>query len=338
MSVDLGHSSPPTTPSRYPKRKRPAVIYAEPQDDEGLDLELNSDDDNDERFGSRKKARKAPPKIKNAVPREKIFPFMSLPPELRNKIYELTLTDPNGIHIRSVKGWYRPQASHCSPQNCLPSPGYARFSNQQWLRPDGSKSGPTPSGVPIDYKPTLVPALLVASKSINAEAASMFWGQPFYVADMTAMHTFLVRMRPASMALMRNITIISWCASRTHKTMNLPTFSLLRGALNLERLNIFDTIVHHPYRISRGPDGDADRAKQVARKVWRDCFPWLEVMFDAGGVEALEKIFKLAEDNYKPSDQHFAPQTTSSRWTEARRTNCEQIMFEEIKRLIENHF
>ncbi|OIW31431.1 hypothetical protein CONLIGDRAFT_631375 [Coniochaeta ligniaria NRRL 30616] len=334
MSVDLGHSSPPTTPSRYPKRKRPAVLYAEPQDDEGLNLDMDSDADNDEQFGARKKARKAPPKQK-AVPRQKIFPFMSLPPELRNKIYELALIDPNGVHIRSVKGWYRPQVGHCSPQHCLPSPGYARFSSYQWLRPDGAKTGPTPSGVPVDYKPSLVPALLATCKTINAEAAPMFWGQPFYVADMTAMHAFLVRMSPVSMALMREVTIITWSASRTHKVMNMPTFGLLRGVVNLQRLTIFDTITNVSYRISRGPDGDAERAKQVARKVWRDCFPWLEVMLDTGGIEAVGKVFKLAEDNFKVNDQNYS-QPPSHRWTEERRIKSEHVMLEEIKRLMES--
>lgn len=57
MSDDLKLSLPASTPSRYPKRKRPVVTYAEPQDDEGLGLEPDSDADNDEQPGSRKKVR-----------------------------------------------------------------------------------------------------------------------------------------------------------------------------------------------------------------------------------------------------------------------------------------
>jgi hypothetical protein len=49
-------SQAPSTPARYPKRKRVTVVYAEPSDDEGLDLDVLSDTDNDEpEFGSSKK-------------------------------------------------------------------------------------------------------------------------------------------------------------------------------------------------------------------------------------------------------------------------------------------
>ena len=37
----------------------------------------------------------------------KTFPFLRLPPELRNRIYELALTDPHEVHIASTKGSYR---------------------------------------------------------------------------------------------------------------------------------------------------------------------------------------------------------------------------------------
>lgn len=43
-------------PARYPKRKRAAVVYAEPSDEEGSDLGAPTETDEDEEdFGSKKK-------------------------------------------------------------------------------------------------------------------------------------------------------------------------------------------------------------------------------------------------------------------------------------------
>lgn len=260
----------------------------------------------------------------------------SLPPELRNKIYELALIDPNGIHIRTVKGWFRPRVRHCAPQMCLPVPGHARLANQQWLRPDGNVSAPTASGVPVDYKPALVPALLATSKAISAEVASMFWGQPFYFADSTALHTFLISLRPSSKALLRDITLLSWGASRSHKFMNCPAFGQLRGALNLERFSILDYVYNHSYRTSRGPEGDPERARQAARKLWMDCHPWLEAMIESRGIEALKKVFKIDKINYKPWPTSI-PVAPLSPWTEQRSTASERVMFEEFERMNEVH-
>jgi len=47
MSVDLGNGSPPTMPRRYPTRKRKAILYTEPNDDDGLNLDQVSDPDVD---------------------------------------------------------------------------------------------------------------------------------------------------------------------------------------------------------------------------------------------------------------------------------------------------
>jgi hypothetical protein len=209
----------------------------------------------------------------------------------------------------------------------------ARFFHHRWLQPN-------PDFV-VSYKPVLVPALLATSKAINAEAAPMFWGQPFYISDLVAMHTFLHRITPASLALMREVTIISW--PRTQKHLSMAIFNLLRAATNLEHLTVYDQIIKQlPYRIPSNTNGDSDRAKHVAKKLYRDIYPWLEAMVQTRGIEHLEKVLKLHEDNFQPDYNHYvlhnpiaSNQNRINDWTEERRKACEHTLFEEIKRIME---
>lgn len=217
---------------------------------------------------------------------------------------------------------------HSTADNCLYGNNNGRFFHHRWLPPD--------AGFVLGYKPVLVPTLLATSKAINAEAAPMFWGQPFYVADLATMHTFLYRLGPASLALMREVTIISW--PQGQKNLSGPVFNLLRGATSLERLAVYDVIIkRHPYRIPRGIGGDQDRARHVAKKLYRELFPWLETMIKAGGIEHVEKVLQLHEDNLK-ADFHLGfpnPTPGGAQWTQERRKQCEQAMFREILRIME---
>ncbi|KAK1027070.1 hypothetical protein LTR33_017533, partial [Friedmanniomyces endolithicus] len=107
------------------KRKRAQVSYLDDGDeelDEMLDVDVNTvhaadDDDSDVymSFGSHKNPRaikrrkvakkaKAPAKPKKT---QKPFPFTLLPPELRDYIYELALTDEAGVTLISKTKNYR---------------------------------------------------------------------------------------------------------------------------------------------------------------------------------------------------------------------------------------
>lgn len=201
----------------------------------------------------------------------------------------------------------------------------SRFFHQRWL-----KTGPSLQG---SYRPVLVPALLATSKIINAEAAAMFWGQPFYVSDLVAMHTFLYRISRASLALMRDVTIISWPQTQRH--MSMPVFNLLRRATNLESLTLYDPVVKRlPFRIPGSASGDSDRAKHAAKKLYRDLFPWLEAMVEAGGIEHLEKVLHLHEDNFQ-GDFYSGYNHHINGWTQERTKHCEQVMFQEFARIME---
>lgn len=213
----------------------------------------------------------------------------------------------------------------------MPSPGHTILTAKDWLSRRHGDTSTTPEQ--HDYKPCLIPNLLAVSKHIYGEAAQMMYSQPFYFSDSSAMCTFFGRMRPKTMAMMQEITIISWQASRTHKFMNMPAMALLRGAVNLKQLHIFDTFVHGAYRIPSTPDGDGERSRHVAKKVYKDCYLWLQAVVSAGGIEALKKVLVLNEENFRHSHWTWSGPAQGT-FTKERLRNCENIMFEKLLRFI----
>lgn len=76
---------------RYSKRKRTAVTYCSMDDLDMSEAELDFDT-----VPTKKKKKRNAPAITKRLPRRKIFPFLELPPELRNTIYGYALTDDEG--------------------------------------------------------------------------------------------------------------------------------------------------------------------------------------------------------------------------------------------------
>ena len=114
---------PSTALSALPtKRKRAQIYYAEP-DLDPIDSAYESGDESalvgveDEfsnggiAYGSRKKPTKPKKRAKVTVPRskkpQKPFPFLALPAELRDYIYELALTDEGGLALTSKNKGFR---------------------------------------------------------------------------------------------------------------------------------------------------------------------------------------------------------------------------------------
>jgi hypothetical protein len=176
-----------------------------------------------------------------------------------------------------------------------------------------------------------VPNLLATSKAIYSEAAALFWGQHFYFADLTTMHNFLYRVRPETMTMIREATLIAW--QRNHKSMSMPVSHLLGAATNLERFTIFDHVYTCSYRSQKGPAGDADRSRVVGKKLYRDFYPFIDVVIKSRGIEQLQKVFRLSDSNF------LYPNYWNQReepLTEDRRKTCEDAMFQEIARIWEH--
>ena len=189
--------------------------------------------------------------------KRKIFPFTSLPAELKNQIYALALTDKNGIFLISKTKRYRRTVQRSAPTWKPP------------IRLTGDQVDPTP---PPEIPPSaLVPNILFLNRAIFAETQPVLYaGNTFALEDTTAMHAFLAIIGPKNRATLTDLTIKGWGYTKAHKALNHPAFTLLAGAVNLTRLHLDCQIAWG------GP-------RRVAKQLYRDTFHWLETVGTAKG-------------------------------------------------------
>lgn len=240
-------------------------------------------------------------------------------PELRNQIYELALTDPSGIHLRSsISKIRRGVVIRCTPADCRqPRRSYRRLSR----------------------KYVLSLALLSTCKAVYAEAAPIFYSQPFIFVDNYVLHGFLMNSSPTTASLLRDISIKHWSTDPEHRSINLPAFQLLRDAVNLRRLKIDcriswtstdPTVVY-----LQAQPRQSKIAACVARHIYRDCYPWLEAMEQRkGGKGAWRAVLDVLVDNIRPSNSSRSLNDRLPSWTERNREETEVMLRDEIQELL----
>ena len=215
------------------------------------------------------------------LPKRKIFPFMSLPAELRNQIYALALTDAKIIHLVSQTKRYRRTVRRSVPSRI--DPRTQRRSHHYQISP--SQLRDTSAEITL---PTLVPNVLVLNKAIYAETQPILYaGNTFAVEDTMAMHVFLAIIGPKNRATVTDLTIRGWGQTKAHKSLNHPAFTMLASAMNLTRLQL-------DCHIWGGP-------KRVARQLYWDGFHW----FEAVGVT--KGKFDAALDMLEVSERYMGP-------------------------------
>jgi hypothetical protein len=158
------------------------------------------------------------------LPEPKIFPFNSLPAEVRELIYVLALTDPNFIFLVTK---YR-------DNDCVVRRDPSRSSRtyRGWNRSDNLQSATNPVS-------TLVPNLLALSHQNFNEAQPILYGKnAFAVENSFALHAFLANIRPRNVAILKDMAFKGWGTSKLHSALNYPAFTLLASAVNLKRLHI----------------------------------------------------------------------------------------------------
>ncbi|CAG8958775.1 hypothetical protein HYFRA_00011725 [Hymenoscyphus fraxineus] len=254
--------------TRYSKRNRTQVCYTEQvSDDDVLDEE--------EAFEPQSKRRKTSQHKKSKpLPKHKAFPFMDLPAELRNKIYDLALIgsqDPSEpIFVTSKTKSRRRVAARTTDHTCLPQ--FKQQYSWRYFYPNRSESKSNNASEETKF----APKLLAVSKTIHAEAAAILYSRPMVVADNNALLVFLAQIGRRHSALLRDITIVNWCHSRSFKNINHSAMVLLALTTDLERLNIEGLT---GYLFPRRSSLICRRFEiHVARDVYRDCYPWLEAV------------------------------------------------------------
>ena len=280
---------------RYPKRKRNAVKYAEFDEDsvptdteepeflavvkvsQGMQLVTYPTTDNPQKGKKEEKS----------LTKKDIFPFMKLPPELRNKIYTECLKDGDSVYLINTVFSYRRIVTRANAETWAIS---SRTHNRGWRWGDANGSRKKAKPVVAKVKP-LSPHLLAVSKTIYAEAANILFGQPIIVVDSMTLFHFAGMLTARTAPMVHDITIAFWCHTTAHKQMNYASMQLLStvGVTCLDRLYLDCRL--RPY----GTSGTL-----LARKVYRDFYPWIRTMGEAkGNPYAVLDVVKLSEVNFK---------------------------------------
>ncbi|OTA32549.1 hypothetical protein BTJ68_06780 [Hortaea werneckii EXF-2000] len=291
------------------KRKRAPVSYVDRHDDE-LDKLLGEDeqgiatcseddpdayeDDMSATFGSKKK----PPKLQATKKFKKTrkkdskktnpFPFMELPPEIRDLIYEFALTDSTDMaivaHIQNKRRTVARRAIHGNTLISAPRNTKKRKRSKQTTN-DGEPCG-------------LAPALLAVSKQLHTEAVGFLYHQPLIFEEPHALHSFLAGIG-SHREYIRDVVLQHWGYRRgTKNAMNFAAFPLLGLCTNLKSLT-FESAIGLRTRLNAQPE-------KVAELVYRNMHFFLEAYGAAKGRrDAAVDVIVLGEEVVDATSHRF---------------------------------
>lgn len=267
---------------RYSKRKRATVNYfiddSENEEEQGDDYSEEVVEPNPaKKRGKRRNVRPSP--------KEKTFPFMELPAEIRNIIYDLCLHEPKGVYLAATTEKFRRtvhRAAKTDIELILKVSTYRNGGDSQ--NADGEENE-------LDaLEPrTLVPNLLAVNRQIYKEGREILYGNSMRLLDPLALHSFMVNIGPRAATLVKDVTLCSWGGWRgMHKAYNHASFAAMVSATNIEKFKLDGWLMCK------------NEPKYVARQLYRDGFPWLEAVGSAkGGMEAAVKLIEVAPVNFQ---------------------------------------
>ncbi|KAL8657418.1 MAG: hypothetical protein Q9226_001932 [Calogaya cf. arnoldii] len=203
------------------------------------------------------------------LPNNKIFPFTSLPAELKNKIYEYALVTEYEIPLRYKRRHMQWTNRHTVALRdnkyfqapCrIPNAGLGEYfviDDTLWPR--------------VTKPPSLASNLLVLNHETHAQTQPILYSaNVFALEDNKALLYFCSTIGPKNCATLRELYIKSWCFATHERTTNRSAFALLANAVDLKYLNI-------DYRIYRIYKPSFDWAR-TACEFFQDAQPWLEAV------------------------------------------------------------
>jgi hypothetical protein len=203
------------------------------------------------------------------------------------------LSDDSDIYITSTTKGYRRVSKRCTQPDCVPQFSRHRYGNyRRFHGNDSEDEEESPARTPNSFSPNL----LAVSKTIYAEAASFLYGQRIIVADNYALLSFLNQIGHQHTSMLRKISIKEWCSGRAHRSINFPAMTLLASATNLELLDIDCAMGYFSSYYGRKKQSVPNR---VARKAFRDCYPWFEAIGKVkGNADAAVDMIRVHESNF----------------------------------------
>lgn len=221
----------------------------------------------------RKRAKTTTAQSKKKPP-QKPFPFLSLPPELRDYIYELALTNEGGLTIVSTTKALRRVVRRGEIVN---NHDYYR----RGLTQAGSDDLPSQSN-------SLSPNILAVSKQLHSEGVAWLYQQRLILQDTMTLHTFLAAIGPFNRKVVTDIVVEGWGQGRgTHKAMNVAGLASLADCTNLKSFRLDCWI---PWR---------RQMRDLARQLYRDGHHFFEQFGAANGrKDAVLDVLQLSDNNY----------------------------------------
>ena len=139
------------------------------------------------------------------LPKKKIFPFLELPGELRNKIYNYCLHDPAGVYLFAATQKYRRTVSRGAGLDYYGESPITHSTDDENDEQEEEKAE-----LPSDVMRPFVPALLAVCKKINEEARGILYDHVFHVRDSMTLHSFLVDLGPRGATYLKNVELGEW--------------------------------------------------------------------------------------------------------------------------------
>ncbi|KAL8979654.1 MAG: hypothetical protein Q9205_005066 [Flavoplaca limonia] len=258
-----GEMSTPSVPRRIlPKRARKETSYypseSESENEAEDDEEYNSEGEvsllNKE---SKPSAADDTPKI---LPRKKIFPFMSLPAEIKNMIYKYALTSEYEIPLVFKLKGYRHTITLGDPttfQNFRRSPFRDDFDGPSCCR-----------YVPLARvsRPSFAPSIIALNHEVCTQAQPILYGaNAFALEDPKALLAFCANIGPKNCAMLQEVSLKHFGNTVVRRALCHPAFAALANAVNLQILSL---------------DCNIRRGEPIltARQFFRDGHNWLEAV------------------------------------------------------------
>jgi hypothetical protein len=217
-----------------------------------------------------------------SLPKRKIFQFLELPAEIRNIIYNYTLSDPSGINFISTYRHKRRAVTRMPVEYTETTNGTRRQIHEYVA--DSTRNDDNNNNR-VDPVAPLVPSLLAVNKQIYKEGIDILYSNEFVFADSCALYTFLVNIGPQGAQRLKKLRILGWHYGRTKKAYNHACFAVLVWATNLTSFHI------------DAPIGWYRATNDGADQFYRDAFCWLEAMGMARGKrDAALDILHLGEN------------------------------------------
>lgn len=142
----------------------------------------------------------------------KPFRFLDLPAELRDEIYDLALTEPDGITLVAQTKNYRRTVTRGEIATEDGNYYYGRrLHRRSWRSRNQRDSQKSVIGESTRH---LVPNLLAVNKQIRDEASSILYKQEIILEDTTALHIFITQIGDYNCRLLSDITIKGWGQGR----------------------------------------------------------------------------------------------------------------------------